>query len=155
MSRFRLLTVGRPRDKRMEDLVLEYLKRLSAELSFEWQTVPEYPSRGGDEARAIQEEERQLIRRIHDRDLVVLLDVRGEMVDSPGLADKFQGWRDSGQPVVFVVGGSFGLGDGLRRRAAWRWSLSPLTLPHGLSQVVAAEQLYRAWMILKGHPYHK
>lgn len=155
MSRFRLLTVGRPRDKRMEALVLEYVKRLSAELALEWQTVAESPSRGGDQARGVQDEARRLLRHIHDRDEVVLLEIGGQMVDSPGLAEKLRGWRDNGQSVVFVVGGSFGVSADLRRRAGWCWSLSPLTLPHGLCQVVVVEQLYRAWTILKGHPYHK
>lgn len=155
MGRFRLLTVGRPRDQRMQQLVADYLKRLSVEQAVEWESVPEHPFRGGDEARAIADEERQLLRRIRDRDVVILLDVAGELVDSPRLAEKVRAWRDAPSPVVFVVGGSLGVGDVIRRRAAWHWSLSPLTLPHGLCQVVVAEQIYRAWTILKGHPYHK
>ena len=64
-------------------------------------------------------------------------------------------WLQDGRDVVFAVGGPDGLAPPVVERAEWRWSLSPLTLPHGLVRVVLAEQLYRAWTVLQGHPYHR
>jgi 23S rRNA (pseudouridine1915-N3)-methyltransferase len=64
-------------------------------------------------------------------------------------------WRLAARPVTFVLGGSHGLAAGLLQRADARWSLGPLTLPHELARVVVLEQLYRAFTILRGEPYHK
>ncbi|MCL5116645.1 MAG: 23S rRNA (pseudouridine(1915)-N(3))-methyltransferase RlmH [Firmicutes bacterium] len=154
MSQFRLITVGRARDARMVGILEEYLKRLRP-LGFTWEVAAEEPFRKGTEERALAKEQERLLGRINVQDFVILLDVAGEMVDSPGLADRLREWRDASRPVVLVVGGSLGVGDAVRQRAQWRWSLSPLTLPHGLAHIVAIEQLYRAWTILQGHPYHK
>lgn len=155
VSQLRLLTVGRPRDGRMSGLVEEYLKRLSGGPGATWDVVAEEPFRKGGEERALEREQQRLLSRMAAGDYVVLLDVGGQLVDSEGLARRVDEWRQGSKPVVVVIGGSLGVGDLVRQRAQWRWSLSPLTLPHGLAQVVAAEQLYRAWTILMGHPYHK
>ncbi|WP_338055036.1 23S rRNA (pseudouridine(1915)-N(3))-methyltransferase RlmH [Sulfobacillus harzensis] len=154
MSQFRLLTVGRPRDQRLAGLVAEYVKRLSP-LGLTWQTVAEVPFKRGQESISQIREGERLLARIGARDFVVLLDVKGEQVDSPGLAQHLERWRKLSRPITVVVGGSAGVSDAVQTRADWRWSLTPLTLPHGLAQVVVAEQLYRAWTIGQGHPYHK
>jgi 23S rRNA (pseudouridine1915-N3)-methyltransferase len=85
----------------------------------------------------------------------ICLDVRGEALDTPGLAARLQRWLAGGRDVALLVGGPDGLADECLAAADWRWSLSPLTLPHGLVRVVAAEQLYRAWTVLANHPYHR
>lgn len=155
MVQLKLLTVGRPRDARMTGLVDEYLKRLSAGVTNEWDPVAEEPFKKGGEQRAVGREEARLLARLAPQDFVVLLDVQGTLIDSESLAVRLDGWRLLGRRIAVLVGGSLGVGEQVRARADWRWSLSPLTLPHGLAQVVAAEQLYRAWTILQGHPYHK
>ncbi|PSR23169.1 MAG: 50S rRNA methyltransferase [Sulfobacillus acidophilus] len=151
----RLLTVGRPRDKRLVGLVEEYLKRFRANWTVSWETVLEEPLRKGPDSRALDREQERLLRRVGSQDIVVLLDVEGEMVDSRALAQRLQQWRESGHPITIIVGGSWGTGEAVRQRAQWRWSLSSLTFSHGLAQVMVAEQLYRAWTISQGHPYHK
>jgi 23S rRNA (pseudouridine1915-N3)-methyltransferase len=85
----------------------------------------------------------------------VLLDERGQQLSSQALAQQFGRWRDSGRDVVFVIGGADGLAPRLKAEADMLWSLSALTMPHGLVRVVLAEQLYRASSILSGHPYHR
>lgn len=155
MSQIRLLTVGKPRDARMAALVTEYLQRLKAGFSVTWDVVPEVPFKRGGEQRTIKEEQERLQGRIALQDLLILLDIQGQMVDSPALAVRLSQWRDMSRPIVVVVGGSLGVGPAVKSRSYWQWSLSPLTLPHGLAQVVAVEQLYRAWTILQEHPYHK
>ena len=64
-------------------------------------------------------------------------------------------WQADGRDLCFVIGGPDGVADGVRQRAEFCWSLSPLTWPHGLARVLAAEQLYRAWSLGAGHPYHR
>jgi len=92
---------------------------------------------------------------IPERSLVVALDVGGRAWDTPALAARLQEWLQSGRDIVLLVGGPDGLSGDCLRRADLRWSLSALTLPHALVRVVLAEQLYRAWTIISGHPYHR
>jgi 23S rRNA (pseudouridine1915-N3)-methyltransferase len=85
----------------------------------------------------------------------VVLDERGRSFSTRELAGRIARWRGNGRDVAFIIGGSDGTAAELREEAELVWSLSPLTLPHGLARVVLAEQLYRATSILRGHPYHR
>lgn len=90
------------------------------------------------------------------RDAVkVVLDESGKTVTTQQLAQRLIRWRDDARDVAFVIGGADGTSARLKASADWLWSLSPLTLPHGLARVVLAEQLYRAVSILNNHPYHR
>ncbi len=86
---------------------------------------------------------------------VVALAREGQGWSSAELARRIDEWRLAARPVTLVLGGSHGLAPALLRRADARWSLGPLTLPHELARVVVLEQLYRAFTILRGEPYHK
>ena len=86
---------------------------------------------------------------------VVALAREGKGWTSAELARRMDEWRLAARPVTFVIGGSHGLAPGFLERADARWSLGPLTLPHELARVVVLEQLYRAFTILQGEPYHK
>jgi 23S rRNA (pseudouridine1915-N3)-methyltransferase len=87
--------------------------------------------------------------------LKIVLDERGTLQATRELARRIEQWRATGRDLAFIVGGADGLADGLKRAADFKWSLTPLTLPHGLARVVLAEQLYRALSILHNHPYHR
>lgn len=88
--------------------------------------------------------------------VVVALDQRGTALTSPGLAAKLGAWRDSGRrEIAFLIGGADGLGPAVLDRAELVLSLGPMTWPHLLVRAMLAEQLYRAVMILQGHPYHR
>lgn len=86
---------------------------------------------------------------------VIALDVPGKGWHSGQLAANMQAWLGSGRDVALLVGGPDGLARSCLERAEQCWSLSPLTFPHALVRVVVAEQLYRAWTIISGHPYHR
>lgn len=86
---------------------------------------------------------------------LVVLDRTGQAWSSEELARRMDQWRMAARPVAFVIGGSTGLDAALVQDAAARWSLGAMTLPHELARVVVLEQLYRAWTILRGEPYHK
>ena len=87
---------------------------------------------------------------------VVLLDSRGDNLDSIGLATQLAKWRANGRPaIVFLIGGADGLAANLREKAELRVSFGAATWPHQLVRVMLLEQLYRATTILAGHPYHR
>jgi 23S rRNA (pseudouridine1915-N3)-methyltransferase len=85
----------------------------------------------------------------------VVLDERGTALSTRQLASRIENWRSVGGDVAFVIGGANGTAPALKEQADFLWSLSKLTLPHGLVRVVLAEQLYRAISLLRGHPYHR
>lgn len=95
------------------------------------------------------------LRAVGKGDYVVALDVRGKALSTEQLAGQFQQLRDGGRNVSLLVGGPDGLAPACLEAADARWSLSPLTFPHPIVRVILAEQLYRAWSILAGHPYHR
>ena len=85
----------------------------------------------------------------------ILLYERGKQLNSKGLANKLADWQNDGRDLCFVIGGPDGVPDVCRQRAGFTWSLSQLTLPHGLARVLFAEQMYRAHSLQTGHPYHR
>lgn len=111
--------------------------------------------RSGDIARAVRDEGERMLAAVSDMDQVVALDVGGKSFDTAGMADLLDAWLHGGRDVALLVGGPDGLAPACIERSGLRWSLSPLTLPHGLVRILLAEQLYRAWTILRGHPYHR
>lgn len=84
-----------------------------------------------------------------------MLDEKGKNFSSIELSRKIESWLPMGQDIVLVIGGADGIDPAIKQQADEKWSLSSFTLPHTLVRVVVAEQLYRAWSILKGHPYHR
>jgi 23S rRNA (pseudouridine1915-N3)-methyltransferase len=111
--------------------------------------------RGSTAAETERDEARRLAEMVPPRAVVVALTREGKGWSSRELAGQLDRWMVAGRPVVFVIGGSTGLGPDLLDRADHRWSLGPLTLPHEMARVVVYEQLYRAFTILRGEPYHK
>jgi 23S rRNA (pseudouridine1915-N3)-methyltransferase len=97
----------------------------------------------------------KILAKIKLAEFVIVLDERGTQYSSKELAGLLDEWQTVGQDLVFVIGGPDGVSADCLQRANLRWSLSKLTLPHGLARVLFAEQLYRAWSLTTGHPYHR
>jgi len=113
-------------------------------------------SRAADAGKRMIEESIALANVIPDKAAVVLLDSRGDTLESIDFATQLSKWRANGRPAtVFVIGGPDGLDEKIKREAAMLLRLSSLTLPHALAQVVLLEQIYRAATMLTGHPYHR
>ncbi|WP_296898280.1 23S rRNA (pseudouridine(1915)-N(3))-methyltransferase RlmH [Thiohalocapsa sp.] len=110
---------------------------------------------GGELPRLRRDEGARILAAVPARARVVALDLRGRAWSSEQLASELAGWLADGRDIALLVGGPNGLSDACLARAEQRWSLSPLTLPHPLVRVLVAEQLYRAWSQLQGHPYHR
>jgi 23S rRNA (pseudouridine1915-N3)-methyltransferase len=152
--RLRVLSVGRDRSGLYAPAVEEYARRLSRFVRFALEEVPEARKAAGT-PRARDEEGDSLLGRIADGERVVLLDERGTEPTSVELARRVAAWLEGARDVTLVVGGSDGHGEAVRARAAETLSLSRLTLAHRLARLVLLEQLYRAFTILRGEPYHK
>lgn len=145
----KIIAVGPRHDPQLTGKLDEYEKRLSYSLN--WQLLA-YSKAQGDTAR--RAESAQIMSKISERDLVVLLDETGLQLTSDALTDKLMTWQSSGRQLVFVVGGAYGVDDSLKARADFSWSLSLLVFPHQLVRLILVEQLYRASAITSGHPYH-
>ena len=133
--------IGKTKEPAIEALTNEYLKRIS---------------RYADIAGIAQKDEAAILSlaRGKERHKLVLLDSRGKQLSSEELAEFLEREQLNAVPLVFAIGGSDGFSEEARRHAAFTLSLGKMTLPHELARVVLVEQLYRAFTILKHHPYH-
>lgn len=134
----------------------EYARRMPLTLRTRLVEVrAETRAEGAPVERAIEAEAKRISAAVPEDCLKVVLDERGRSCTTRELARRIEEWQMEGRDVAFVIGGADGIAPGLRAEAYWLWSLSPLTLPHGLVRVIVAEQLYRAASILGNHPYHR
>lgn len=141
--KLRLITVGNA-PKWIADGFDEYARRLPANFL---RLLVVSPRRG-------QTDEARLLAAVRERELLVLWDRCGERVSSAGLAKLLARWRMAGRDIALLIGGVDGFGAATKARAAHVLSLSDMTFPHQLARVLVVEQLYRAWAIETGHPYH-
>ncbi|MDX1622767.1 MAG: 23S rRNA (pseudouridine(1915)-N(3))-methyltransferase RlmH [Gemmatimonadota bacterium] len=150
-----ILAVGRLRAPWARSGVGEYLERVARYAPVERNEVK--PARGEGAVAREEEGERLLAAAsIGAADRMVVLDRRGEALSSEGWAKMLRGWARGGvKRVVLVVGGASGLSAGVRESARREVSFGRHTMAHELAQVVLAEQLYRAWTIVRNEPYHK
>jgi 23S rRNA (pseudouridine1915-N3)-methyltransferase len=111
--------------------------------------------KNADLERITHKEGELMLAAIHNGDHIISLDVPGKRISTENLASRLQQLMHSGQHICILIGGPEGLAPQCKQLARESWSLSDLTLPHPLVRVLIAEQLYRAWSILKGHPYHR
>lgn len=154
--RVRLLAVGNRMPSWVTEGVTEYRKRLPRDFALEVEEIaPGQRGKNADVARAIALESERIQARLKGDEHVVALEVGGKPWSTEQLAEHAAGWRLQGRDVALLVGGPDGLAPALSKSAHQRWSLSPLTLPHPLVRIVLAEQLYRAWTLMVGHPYHR
>ncbi|MBL0418923.1 23S rRNA (pseudouridine(1915)-N(3))-methyltransferase RlmH [Ramlibacter sp. AW1] len=133
----------------------DYAKRFPPELKLELRPVKTEPraSRTGQAAMAAERERIQA--QVPKGARIVALDERGTAVTTQALAAKLTDWQLAGDDVALVIGGPDGLDPAFREQAHERLRLSDLTLPHAMVRVLLVEQLYRAWSINAGHPYHR
>jgi 23S rRNA (pseudouridine1915-N3)-methyltransferase len=148
-----LVAVGKLRPY-YRDAVDDYGQRLQRYAVFREHEVRE-ASRAPNVAAQRVEEAQRLTSRIPASASVVTLARVGAGWTSADLAKQLDRWILAARPLAFVIGGSHGLDASLIGRATASWSLGPLTLPHELARIVVVEQLYRAFTILRGEPYHK
>ena len=154
--RIHLLAVGRRMPAWVETGVATYLKRFPPECSLQIVEIePARRSKSTPVERYKSEEADRLLAAVPKGAVIIVLDERGKSPTSAGLSKWLESWMQEGRDIALMVGGADGLDERCLQAADMRWSLSPLTLPHALVRVMVAEQLYRAWTIMKNHPYHR
>lgn len=150
MLQITVLAVGKLKEKFWKDACAEYLKRLGAYAKVQVVEVPD--SNAQKEAALITEALGKLPGDAHR----ILMDIQGKETSSPGLSRKIDDLALSGTShIVFIIGGSDGVTSDIKRSVNERVSFGPITLPHNLARVVLLEQIYRAFRISRGEPYHK
>jgi len=134
----------------------EYAKRLTADCRLKLiEIAPVKRGKNADLARIKHSEGEKILAAVPKSCLVIAMEVTGKAWSTEQLAQQMNGWLHGGQDVALLIGGPEGLSHECISRANILWSLSPLTLPHPLVRVVLSEQLYRAYSVLKNHPYHR
>jgi 23S rRNA (pseudouridine1915-N3)-methyltransferase len=153
--RVTLVAVGQRMPGWVTEGFSEYSKRLRSRLPIELIEIPAAKRGSGDVARSMAEEGKRMLAAARPQDHVVALDEHGKVRTSLELSRWLAARLQSGNDLVFMVGGADGFAPEVLARANEQWSLSALTLPHALVRVVFAEQIYRAVTLLDGHPYHR
>jgi len=151
-----LIAAGTRRPAWEREGYASYAKRLPRECALSLVEIPvEKRGANADIARLVAREGERMLRRVARGARVVALDERGKALSTRELADRLSEWMRDGRDVALLIGGPDGLAPACTAAAELQWSVSPLTLPHGLARVLVAEQIYRAWSVTTGHPYHR
>ena len=155
-----VITVGKIKEKYLEDAIAEYSKRLSRYCKLEIIQVADEktPDRASEvvETQIKDKEGERILSHIKDTAYVVALAIEGKMISSEELAELIDGLGVRGEShIQFVIGGSLGLSKKVLERADYKLSFSRMTFPHQLMRVILLEQIYRSYRIISGEPYHK
>lgn len=144
--RLTIITVGKKHDEAIAEAINDYSKRLSHYATIEWQIL---------KTSDINSESTKILSLIKSEDFCLLLDDQGKSLTSPQLAEVIKKEEGQGRKrLVVIIGGAYGFTEAVVKRANLVWSLSGLTFPHQLVRLLVAEQLYRAYTIIKGEKYH-
>lgn len=155
-----LITVGKIKEKYLKDAIAEYSKRLSKYCKLEIVEVADektpYQASENVERQIRQKEGERILRYVKDDAYVFTLEIGGTMLDSVAFAKKMETLGIQGKShLIFIIGGSIGLGEEVLRRSDYALSFSKMTFPHQLMRVILLEQVYRGYRIIEGAPYHK
>lgn len=154
--RIRLITIGTKMPDWVNTGYSEYQKRLTQDVQLELVEIPAGKrGKNADIPRILDKEGKHMLESIQPQEHIIALDVQGKRFTTEKLSSRLDQLLHNGQPIALLVGGPEGLAPACRDKAQEKWSLSDLTLPHPLVRIVIAEQIYRAWSLLKGHPYHR
>ncbi len=153
--KIRLLLTGKTKVSYLNEGLDEYVKRIRRYVPFELEVMNEKKARKLDDAPLVRRlEGEQVLKRIRPEDYVILLDERGESYSSEDFARYLEGLEGRTSNLDFIVGGAFGFSDEVYQRASSLLSLSRMTFSHQMVRLIFLEQLYRAFTILRGEPYH-
>lgn len=150
-----IIAVGKIKEDWLKKGIAEYTKRISRFCEIEMTEIPDAPETASVE-KAVSDEGKRVLARIKEHDVVIALDLKGEIFDSIQLSEKLVQWMDAGgAKITFLIAGSNGYLPEVLDKATARISLSNLTFPHQMTRLIFLEQLFRAFKIAKGEKYHK
>ena len=149
----KLICIGKIKEKYLKDAILEYKKRLSKYTKLD---IIELPDINYPEIDKVKKEEGQLIlKHLKTNDNIIVLDINGQELTSIELTNKLCKLEEINSNITFIIGGSYGLSDEVKKRASYSLSFSKLTFPHQLFRVILLEQIYRTYKIRNNENYHK
>ena len=155
-----VITVGKIKEKYLKDAIAEYSKRLSKYCKLEIievadEKTPDNASEIVEESIRSKEAER-ILKYVKDDAFIITLEINGKQLSSEGLADKIDKLGVQGTShIIFIIGGSIGLGQEVLQKSNYALSFSKMTFPHQLMRVILLEQIYRSYRIINREPYHK
>ena len=148
-----ILSVGKAHEPYIKEGVDQYTKRIGHYYPINWEIIA--ASKLTEPSQIKKAEATFILKGLAMTDVMVLLDEKGKMLSSPGLAQLIQQKANqSAQRIVFLIGGAYGVADEVKKRANFTWSISELVFPHMLVRLILAEQIYRACSILANEKYH-
>lgn len=159
MLKVTVIAVGKLRERFFADACNEYLKRLGGYckpvvVEVEEYRLPEAPS-PAEIGQCLQAEGREILKKIPKGARVVALCIEGKLISSEALAEELRRTALEASHLVWIIGGSHGLSEEVKRAASWKLSISPMTFPHQMVRMLLLEQLYRGFSIGQGGKYHK
>lgn len=160
MLTVKIIATGDVKENYLRDAIKEYQKRLSAwckieEIILKEEKLPDNPTQAQID-KALECEEKRILEKISTKSYVIAMCIEGKQLSSEELASKISEVTNLGKSeLVFIIGSSFGLSNGIKSRADFKLSISKLTFPHQLLRVILHETIYRSLSIINGTKYHK
>ena len=148
----KIICVGKIKESFFKEAIIEYQKRISKYHKIEIIELPDY---NYDIVKTIKEESNNIMKVLNKNDYNILMDIEGSMLDSISFANKMNNLLINHGNITFIIGGSNGVSDDIRKICNYRLSFSPMTFPHQLFRVILLEQIYRSFKIINNEEYHK
>ena len=148
----KIICSGKIKENYLKDAIAEYSKRISKYDKLEIIELPDYDY---DLKKTLQKEKENILKNINLKDYNILLDLTGKSYNSLELADKLDKIRITNSNITFIIGGSYGVDEEIKKIVNERISFSKLTFPHQLFRVILLEQIYRCFKIINHEEYHK
>ena len=147
-----IICVGKIKEKFFDQAISEYQKRLSKYTKLKITEIPDFNL---DEVSTIKKESEIIISKLDNKSYKICMDINGEQLSSVDLSKKIENTLITNSDITFIIGGSYGLSDEVKKICNYRLSFSKLTFPHQLFRIILLEQIYRSFKILNNETYHK
>ncbi len=149
----KIICLGNIKESYLSDAIKEYKKRLSKYCEL---NIIELDDVGIDDSKvALKKEEEKILKVLNPKDYIITLEIEGKELTSPEFSKKIEETLIYNSNITFIIGGSFGLSDEIKKLSNFKLSFSKMTFPHQLFRVILLEQLYRAFKIINNETYHK
>ena len=148
----KLICVGKIKEKYLTDAINEYLKRLSKYTKI---NLIEVPDENFDITKTLETEKKSILKYVSEKDYIITMEIDGKELSSIEFAKKIDEIQISNSNICFIIGGSYGLSDEIKKMSNFKLSFSKMTFPHQLFRLILLEQIYRAYKINNNESYHK
>lgn len=148
----KIITVGKLKEKYFRDASEEYLKRLSKYSKIE---LIEVPDEDYDVKKTLSKERDNILKYVSDKDYIITMEIEGKELSSIELSKKINDTLVQNSDITFIIGGSYGLHEDIKKISNYSLSFSKMTFPHQLFRIMLLEQIYRSYKIINNETYHK